>query len=213
MTEIRNVPAARTDLHDTRYGELLFATLGENAITAEVWTTSTLNECPAELWDPIDAQAEATRRGAAFGLKNGPRYWLIDEIQRASVIEDIELAKFGGLDMVRVAKVTVDAGNLAAGGYREVKVDRRTLFTWKAGRRVYELTNSEGVTYVMQAYSQIVDPTLKSGDLEHLGDVLKPPEGWRYGSRVLEGVLLVDTRTTEASVLQDELQNSYSRLA
>jgi hypothetical protein len=213
MTEIRNVPAARTDLHDTRYGELLFATPGEHAITAEVWTTFTLNECPAELWDPIDAQIEATRRGAAFGLKNGPRYWLIDEIQRASVIEDIELAKFGGLDMVRVAKVTVDAGNLAAGGYREVDVDRRTLFTWKAGRRVYELTNAEGVTYVMQAYSQIVDPTLKSGDLEHLGDVLRPPEGWRYGSRVLEADLLVDTRTTEAQVLQDEFQNSYSRLA
>jgi hypothetical protein len=33
MTEIRNVPAARTELHDTRYGELLFATPGENAIT------------------------------------------------------------------------------------------------------------------------------------------------------------------------------------
>jgi len=83
MTAREDAPPARTQLHGTRYGELLFATLEGDSITADVWTTFTLNDCPAALWDPIDAAALATERGATFGLKNGPRHWLIDELQRA----------------------------------------------------------------------------------------------------------------------------------
>jgi hypothetical protein len=211
MTTTRVTPEPRTQLHDTRYGELLFGTLEGDTVRAEVWTTFTLNDCPAEQWDPIVVDELAKQRGATFGLKNGPRYWLIDELLRAPVVEDIEFGRFEALDMVRVASVRIDVASIASREYRESKVDRRTLFTWKAGRRVYELVDPEGGTYVMQAYSQIVDPSLREADLGDLGSRLLLPEGWRYGSRILDADLLVDTRTVEARVLQDELQNSYCR--
>lgn len=213
MTETQAAPVARTQLHDTRYGELLFATLEGETVRADVWTTFTLNDCPAELWDPIDAEVLAKERGATFGVKNGPRYWLIDELLRSAIVEDVEFGQFNGLDLVRVASVQIGVALIASRQYCESKVDRRTLFTWKAGRRVYELVDPDGATYVMQAYSQIVDPTLREADLVGLGSRLELPDGWRYESRVLEADLLVDTRATEARVLQDELQNSYCRLA
>jgi len=206
-------PEPRTQLHDTRYGELLFGTLEGDTVKAEVWTTFTLNDCPAELWDPIVVDELAEQRGATFGLKNGPRYWLIDELLRASLVADVEFGRFDGLDMVRVASVRIDLSSIGSREYRESKVDRRTLFTWKAGRRVYELVDPDGGTYVMQAYSQIVDPTLCEAELGDLAGRLVLPEGWRFGSRVLDEDLIVDTRTVEARVLQDELQNTYCRLA
>jgi hypothetical protein len=36
------------------------------------------------------------------------------------------------------------------------------------------------------------------------------PDGWSYRTRVLEEELVVDTTTTTAVVLQDELENSYT---
>ncbi len=212
MTGTQVTPVARTELHDTRYGELLFGTLEGETIRAEVWTTFTRNDCPADLWDPIVVDELAKERGATFGIKNGPRYWLIDELLRATVVADVEFGQFRDLDMVRVASVTIDAASIASRHYRESKVDRRTLFTWKAGRRVYELVDPEGATYVMQAYCQIVEPTLREADLVALGSRLNLPEGWRFGARVLDTDLVLDTRAVEARVVQDELENSYCRL-
>jgi hypothetical protein len=212
MTDTHVTPKPRTQLHGARYGELLFGQIAGETVQAEVWTTFTLNDCPPELWDPIEVDKLASGRGATFGIKNGPRYWLIDELLRAAVIEDVEFGQFNGLAMIRVASVQIDLASIASRQYREHRVDRRTLFTWKAGSRVHELVDPEGGTYVMQAYSQIVDPTLREAHLSALGSRLDLPEGWRFGSRVLDTDLLVDTRDVEARVLQDDLQNSYCRV-
>ena len=61
----------------------------------------------------------------------------------------------------------------------------------------------------MQAYSQIVDPTQKIGDLRSLGRRLKLPTGWRFRSRVLRRPLAVGAPGGKATITQDELQNTY----
>jgi len=43
-----------------------------------------------------------------------------------------------------------------------------------------------------------------------LGDRLALPEGWSYRTRILDEELVVDTTATIATVLQDELENSYT---
>jgi hypothetical protein len=70
--------------------------------------------------------------------------------------------------------------------------------------------NPDGVAYVMQAYCVGVDPTLTEADLASLGDRLALPEGWSYRTRILDEELVVDTTATIATVLQDELENSYT---
>jgi hypothetical protein len=62
----------------------------------------------------------------------------------------------------------------------------------------------------MQSYAQIVDPALGEEALPTLGSRLALPAGWTYRARKLEQDLVVST-PGQATVLQDELQNTYSR--
>jgi hypothetical protein len=62
----------------------------------------------------------------------------------------------------------------------------------------------------MQAFCIGVDPTLTEADLPALGDRLDLPPGWSFRTRVLDEELVVDTTATVATVLQDELQNTYT---
>lgn len=62
----------------------------------------------------------------------------------------------------------------------------------------------------MQAYCVGVDESLTLGSLGELGARLDPPAGWAFGSRVLDEELVVDTTLHVATVLQDELENTYT---
>ena len=55
-----------------------------------------------------------------------------------------------------------------------------------------------------------MDPTITLESLESLGEKLSMPEGWTYRTRVLDEELVVDTSDHLATVLQDELENSYT---
>src|SRR6266700_2372270 len=71
-----------TGLSGKRYGEVLLVTPGEAGPQAAVYNSFGLNDCPAELWSALDAQVIATENGAATALLNGPRYWLMNEIEK-----------------------------------------------------------------------------------------------------------------------------------
>ena len=75
------------------------------------------------------------------------------------------------------------------------------------------LVAPDGKTYIMQARSQIVDKALEEADLPKLGDRLELPAGWRYEVTTLDAPLKVlsDGRGV-ATVIQDELQNTYQRI-
>ena len=55
-------------------GEVLLVRVTEPGPEATVYNTFPLNDCPAELWERLDAQAIADENGAAAALLNGPRY-------------------------------------------------------------------------------------------------------------------------------------------
>ncbi len=59
---------------------------------------------------------------------------------------------------------------------------------------MYELLAPDGSTYVMQSYSQIIDPNLSIGQLKSLGDRLNLPQGWSYRSRVLKKDLFLKAK-------------------
>jgi hypothetical protein len=196
-------------MRGARYGEVLAVYLREGGLEAEVYGTQMLNDCPQELWDTLDATTIAAEMGAAMVKLNGPRYWTIDGIgQKVAVVEPV-LRDFNGLTMRRIA--TVDLGdNPSSQPYVERHVNRGAVFFFDAGAPVYELVNPDGVAYVMQAYCVGVDPTLTEADLGALGDRLALPEDWAFRTRVLDEELIVDTTATVATVLQDELENTYT---
>ena len=196
-----------TDVSGKRYGEVLLVTPGEAGPQATVYNSFPLNDCPDELWSALDAQTLATENGAAAALLNGPRYWLMNAIEKEQQGPLIKKT-FGGIEMIQQATVVLSSMNPAPYGVN--RVTRHTVFVFNAGEEVYELQDPHGHHWVMQTWSQVVDPALSRGDLPKLGDRLELPEGWSYRPRVLTEELRVDTTSRAAQVTQDDLTNSYS---
>lgn len=196
-----------TDVFGKRYGEVLLVRMNENGPEATVYNTFPLNDCPAELWGALDAAAIAKDNGAVAALLNGPRYWLMSGIEKKAGSPQ-PTASFGGIEMIEQATVQLSSTNPQP--YSVNKVDRKAIFTFDAGRPVFELIDPEGKRWVMQTWSQVADKELALDDLPGLASRLTLPEGWSYHTRTLTSPLVVDTTEREAHVLQDELTNSYT---
>ncbi len=193
-----------------RYCEVLLVTPTDSGIVADVYNSYPLNDCPGDRWNTLDATVIAAEQGAPLAILNGPRYWLMDRVAKFDAGERVT-ANFGGIEMTKAA--TVEVGSLADAATKYVPhfVDRSTIFTFNRGVTIYELLTTDGERYVMQTWSQQVDPSLGEADLAGLGDRLQLPEGWTFRARTLRAPLRVVTTNTKAAVLQDDLNNSYSR--
>jgi len=198
-----------SDMRGVRYGEVLAVHAKGTSFEAEVYGTQMLNDCPQELWETLDADKIAADLGALVVKLNGPRHWMLDGLGTKVAVVDPVLRDFNGLMMRRIA--VVDLGeNPAVQPYVERYVNRGAIFFFDAGSPVHELVSPDGKAYVMQAYCVGVDPTLTEADLDTLGERLALPEGWTYRTRILDEELVVDTSATIATVLQDELENTYT---
>lgn len=190
-----------------RYGEVLLVTSTPSGPEAAVYNTFPLNDCPADLWNALDAQAIAAENGALAALLNGPRYWLMSSIGKRGR-DTLEHKSFGDIEMLRQATVKLASMNPAP--YQVNRVNRKAIFTFDAGREIYELVDHDGRCWIMQTYSQTVDSSLSLTDLAGLGARLSLPAGWSYRPRSPESAIVVDTATEDASVTQDNFANSYS---
>lgn len=212
----RTAPRARTplvvasNLFAKRYCELLLVRKQGAGIAADVFNTYGLNDCPAAQWAAINTTAVAKATGALIAVRNGPRYWAIDRVEKyrqgRAVIKNL-----GGLRMIQEAVLALSS--LSTTPYTVHKVNRTTVFIWNKGRRIYELRGPDGSVWVMQAWSQQIDPKLGLKDLPGLGKRLHLPAGWSYRSVRLTKSLRVVTVKTAAEVMQDDFDNTYSHVA
>ncbi|MBN1529128.1 MAG: hypothetical protein JW895_08710 [Thermoleophilaceae bacterium] len=193
-------------LHDARYCEIIELRGQLPNASATVWNTIGLNRCPAKWWNAFDAGELATERGALAVLLNGPRHFLMDSVTASPG----RTRNWHGQKLRRVATIPIKtAADIQQTPYTDRVVERTNIWRWKPGRTVYELVAPGGDVYTMQAYSQIRDRTLKLKDLRTLGKRLDLPPGWRYRARRLRGPLAVAPLNGEATIVQDELQNTY----
>lgn len=197
------------DQYGVRYCEVLTITIGEAGTTAEVWGTQGLNDCPQDTFDAIDPVAVVAEMGVTAAIPNGPRYWVLDEIVANELAGSGEIRDFGGIEMRSIATVDLGPGLPDRSPYSDRSVARDTEFAFAAGRTIHELTASDGSIYVMQSYSTEVDPSLTADALAGLGGRLELPDGWTFASRVLDDQLVVEDIDGIATVIQDELLNSY----
>lgn len=204
---------AKTGLFNTRYCEILTVTRNGLKATATVYNTIGFNDCPATAWNGIDKKA-ATKQLGADGLDmNGPRYWLIDGIKGKGVSATGKTINVNGIEMGERATLEVTLKQAMGGKklYKPNEVKRDTVFTFRAGKPVFELTDPQGHVYRMQSYSQIVNKKETLDDLAGLGAKLKLPKGWTYSTRVLDKDYDL-VATGLAYVVQDDFLNTYQRL-
>jgi hypothetical protein len=202
--------AATADgIFNARYCEVLELHGALPEITVTVWNTLGLNTCPPREWTKLRAGPLAEKRGAVGVLLNGPRHFVMD---RASTRKLGPVARFGSLAMRKQATIPIRTPEeLRQTPYTERTIARRNTWQWRKGRQIYELIASNGARYLMQAYAQIVDPNQTLSSLRSLGGRLQLPEGWRFRTRRLHKDLVLEARGT-ATIIQDELQNTYQRL-
>lgn len=196
-------------MRGVRYGEVLGVFARDEELVAEVYGTQLLNDCPQQLWESLDPTAIAADLGALFVKLNGPRHWVLDGLgTKVATLEPV-VKDFGGIAMRRIAEVKL-GDNPVPTPYIERKIDRGSVFFFDAGKPVWELVSPEGAAYVMQAYCIGVDPTIGIEMLPELGGRLSLPTGWSYRQRILDEDLVIDTTSSLATVIQDELENSYT---
>jgi hypothetical protein len=203
-------PKVTTRMFNDRYCEVLAVHGTLPDLVADVWNSYGLNKCPPAAWQAQDEKALATELGALVARLNGPRYWLVDSASIRFAPGLGQIRTLGSMRMREIAQVQVPITNGVPGlaPYTETTVLRKNTFTWSRRHRVYELVAPDGSVYLMQAYSQIVDPALTLGALRSLGSRLQLPAGWRYRTRKLRHDLSLRT-AGDAIVVQDELLNTY----
>jgi len=195
-------------LRDVRYCEVLLLNKVDAEFIATVWGSQGQNDCPQADWEALDAAAIAAERGALLAVLNGPRHWTLDAIT-ANTENARAVSMFGGIQMIELATVSLGTGVPDQSNYSAKPVVRDTVFTFNAGTEIYLLTDTDGVQYVMQSYSQIIDPTMSMDRLSSLGDSLQLPAGWTYTTTTLTEQLDVYDTNGIAMVLQDDFKNSY----
>jgi hypothetical protein len=201
--------STRASIRGNRYCEVLVAFLSGGSIRAEVWGTQGINSCPAADWATVNAATTRTELYATAVVLNGPRYWVIDGA--TGVLPNVPPRRFGTLEMRQLATISLAPGAVTSMPYVERTIMRDSEFEFYAGSQVHELVAADGSVYVMQSYAQIADPALREADLAGLGTRLRLPMGWAYRTRRLAADLRVRT-PGQATVVQDELQNTYSKL-
>ncbi|MGV0962608.1 MAG: hypothetical protein ACOYBT_01800 [Polynucleobacter sp.] len=200
------------NLRNQRYCEVLYGKRNFLRLEVKVFNTQGLNLCPEERWQALSKEAIAKQFDASLVVLNGPRYWMMDEIQASGATINNVKESFGGIEMNLRATVEIGLLKQILGDKRFTpnQINRTTNFVYKAGNPIYELISPAGEVYVMQSYSQIVNPSLSMKDLVVLGNQLNLPAGWQYQSRILERDLSLVANGV-AYVLQDNLSNSYQR--
>jgi hypothetical protein len=199
-------------LFDKRYCEILTIKRSGLKLAVTVFNTIGYNDCPAAQWNALNADTLRAELGVDHVNLNGPRHWMIDGIVGKGVSTTGRTETFGGIEMAE--RATLSLGLFAARPgetpYAVGEVKRETVWIFKAGSPVFELTDPDGHVYIMQSYAQIVDKTLDLAALPSLGQRLKLPKGWTFSTRTLDADYRLEAKGV-AHVVQDDLLNSYQR--
>ena len=206
------------NLRGVQYCEfnLFYADIENATLYAEMWNSTGLNNsadkmntCPTDVWAKVDADKLAQENNVLAAWKNGPRGWTMDWIE----LPVGEVTAFDGWEGRWFAAPTLPKGvnpNVkGSSAYKPLIVDRKSVMTFNKGQPVFILDGPDGTPWVMQAWGKIVDPTLEYDGLAKLGDKLKPAEGWKFRTVVLDQDLTIKAVEGKAHLVQDELQNSY----
>jgi hypothetical protein len=205
-------------LRAMRYCEVFL--IGGDAITRDLdavfYNTTGLNDkanprdtCPAAIWDKVDTESLKEQNRVLGVFKNGPRRWAMDWIE----LPVGAMRSFDGLEARWMGEVALPKGvDLHAKGssaYKPTVVARKSKMGFVKGQPVFMLESPDGMPWVMQAYSLIVDPKLSYADLQTLGTKLKLAPGWKYRVKVLDRDLEIRGVSGRARIVQDDLENTY----
>jgi len=198
-------PITFTETRDMRFCE--FLVIYQSGV--EVYNTTGLNECPAELWDALDLEKLADELGALKVQLNGPHYWMMDSNSGSFG----ETVSFGGIEARWGATLDPAMLQKSAQGSEpytifEPKKVQKQIFAKDSP--VFELVDPDGNIYVLQAHKE----EFPIVSLSNLGERMKKlPKGWLYRTRTLTKDLVLDLGPDKTIyAVGDEFNQYYTRI-
>lgn len=196
-------------LYASRYCEVLVGFVSGSEVRIDVYNTIGLNDCPADQWATLDvAKIKADMKADVVTL-NGPRHWAIDAFESSALLDPTEVS-VGGIAMRKAGQIDLPVTEAMAGSkpYVSRSIKRNTTMVYRSGRRVFELVDPTGRAFVMQSWSD--QKTVQTEpSLAELGTKLVPAAGWSFRTRVLAADLRLTAPGGIATVVQDDLTNTY----
>jgi hypothetical protein len=193
-----------TDIRGMRYCEFLLIT--DDGVV--IYNTSASNGCPDDKWKAMDVAKEAANHGAKKVQLNGPHFWAMDE-------QTIGMGKtktFGGIDARYAATLPLAALGSGEGTdpYKPYTSAKLQTMVFKSGSQVYELVDSEGNAYILNAYGDEVT----GGDPANLADQLSPADGWKFQVTTLtDDLTIVGTNKTPVQMVGDDMHQYYTQFS
>jgi hypothetical protein len=191
-------------------GEIFLMKGGSGHLDAMVFNTVGLNQCPPEKFDAIDVDALAEETESDAVWKNPRRFWMMDRLTLALAGEprDFQGLMFNFVAQMQMPTNFTPAGGQAALAYRPGQIGRVTKYEYLSGRPVFLLRSPEGVTWVMQTYTNHKASDLTEADLPELGHRSQLADGWQFKAKTLDRDLTLDTQGL-AHIVADDLENMY----
>src|SRR5260370_21575555 len=131
-----------------------------------------MDDCPAQLWNALDAEKLKTELGALKVEKNGPHFWMMD----SQTVAFGETASFGGIKARWAAVLPLSTAEQAAKGsvpYKVFNPKKTQKMVYAKGKPAYELVDPDGNVYVLQAHEE----QFPIDSLAKLGERLRLPQG------------------------------------
>jgi len=194
-----------TNTRDMRYCEILVAT--KDGI--QVYNTTGVSECPAQVWNTLDVERIKTQFGASTVQKNGPHFWLMDT-NSVSVGEKASLAGIEARWVARLDPALLAKGTQGTKPYTVFTPKKTQKMVYSKGKPVFELVDPEGNAYVMQAHEE----KFPLESLAMLGEQMKQlPAGWKYRTRIPTEDVVMDLGPGQTIyAVGDEFHQYYTRI-
>ena len=177
---------------------------------AHVYTAATFPVTP-ETHQQIDPERLARELEVDMCAVNSGRFWMMDEYEYTGS----EIMDFHGVAMRWAGDMTGRRDDRPSSRVRTRPPSSTATPTGSFTRasRVYLLREPDGTAvWVLQEYTQDVDPTLTADNLDQLGAKYADlPKGWTFETKILDDELSLDTSRAGgwAAIIRDELGCTY----
>ncbi len=198
-------PESFTHTRNMRYGEILVV----KPTGIEVYNTTGMNKCPADLWNAMDVEKLAKELGAVKVEKNGPHFWMMDSMTGSFG----ETVSFGGIKARWAATLDPAIVKGMAQGmapYHIFMPKKTQKMVYSKGKPIFELVDPDGNEYVLQAH----DEQFPIESLPKLGEKIKlMPKGWQYRTRIPTEDVVLDLGPGDTIyATNDEFHQYYTRI-
>ncbi len=168
------------------------------------------DSAPPELAQRLDPKRIAKKYQAIAVRIKPPSHWTVDWLaDRVGTVRSFDGLNAAWMGYSLAPSAAISSKPAPPAAYHPAFSARTAIQGFKKGSEIYLLDDPKGRTWVMVSYTNKEMPDLTIDKLSSLGDVLKPPQGWKFRTATLTKELVLEPKAGFAGIIQDDKGNLY----